>query len=87
MRDRPIWFRITLNDCNGQNLATWNYDETFPVVAPMFTYPNEDASAPFTLKIDHVGSKQKSLPAHCDLNHAIHNEVQMFIRKIIEGKL
>lgn len=76
--NRPIWFRITLIDCNGQNLAMWTYDERFPVTPPMFTYPNEDAQCPYWIEFVHLRQEKRILQVGIDLNIAIHIATKKF---------
>jgi len=78
----PLCFSITLMDCNGQNLASWNYDETWPVGAPHFSYPNQDALAPYMLQFRSAGYRDVQLPANVDLNAAIHVAVAAHVAKI-----
>lgn len=80
---KPLWFRITLYDCNGMHLATWNYDEMFPVIPPRFTYPNENNMCPYSIKIDHILSYQYPLPANININMAISDTVNQFVNELI----
>jgi hypothetical protein len=80
--NQPLWFSITLVDCNGQNLASWNYDETWPVGAPHFSYPNQDALAAYVLQFRSMGYQNVQLPANVDLNAAIHVAVAAHVQQI-----
>jgi hypothetical protein len=82
----PLWFMITLVDCSGQHLATWNYDEVYPVTAPQFTYPNQDEAAPYVLQFRSTGVKDVMLPMG-NLNIAIRNAIAAYVKKLEEGRV
>lgn len=83
--DKPLWFRITLIDVNGQYLATWNYDSHWPVIPPQFTYPNNDYRCPFSIEFRHNTVLQNHLRTDCDLNHAIYEATQKYVRMLQES--
>jgi hypothetical protein len=82
----PLRFVITLMDCDRRHLAQWDYDETYPVTPPRFTYPNESSAIPYFIefippylvKFRHVSISQFSLPTGIDLNDAIAAAVEEF---------
>jgi hypothetical protein len=78
---KPLWFRIQLIDCNGQLLAQWTYDEVYPVIAPQFTYDNQDERYPYRIRFTHLTETEKILPIG-DLNQAIYIAVQQFASDI-----
>jgi hypothetical protein len=69
-------------DCNRQDLASWNYDETWPVGAPYFSYPNDNALTPYVLVFRSAGYQSVQLPANVDLNAAIHVAVAAHVQQI-----
>lgn len=80
--NKPLWFSIRLVDCSGQELASWSYDETYPVIPPYFTYPNEDDRCPYSLRFYRLMLTEKPLPANIDLNHAIYAATREYVRGI-----
>ena len=76
-----LYFRIQLIDPGGQVIASWPYDKMFPVIAPRFTYPNEDYRAPYVIEFYDAMVHTRTLPVKIDLNLAIDDAIRHHIDK------
>lgn len=78
---KSLWVMITLSDCNGQNLASWKWDELYPGTPPRFTYPNENASCPYFIEFRHV-QIWKDVLACGEINRVIDDAIVIGIERV-----
>lgn len=67
-------------------LATWNYDEQFPVIPPRFTYDNKDEQCQYLIRFNHSYVYEHFLPSHIDINLAVDHAVRRMIDTIRYGE-
>lgn len=83
---KPLYIWISLIDCIQMTIASWPYDEQFPVIPPRFTYPNESRANPYCLQFHYTSHSDRIvLPAGMDLNLAIDQATREYVAGVHDG--